>query len=80
MIGITQAQYDEAQDASSRLYEVSGLVDTAAAMLASMERRFVKDLEAVDGADVITTDLATRLRVLGSRIALDAYNAAERTE
>jgi hypothetical protein len=80
MIGIAQAQYDEAQDAASRLQEVSDLVRAAAALLINMERRFMMKLEAVDGAEAITDDLATRLSVLGARIALAADNAAERTE
>ncbi|KKI17473.1 hypothetical protein [Sphingomonas sp. Ag1] len=59
---------DGALDASYRLQQAADLIRHAAHLLENMERPFWRELQALDGADAISTDLALCLGRLARSI------------
>lgn len=79
MIGITQAQHHEAMQASALLTEAASLIQAGLSCLVFVPERFRPQMHEAMRAGV-DDGLSEALSSLADRIALDADQAAERTE
>jgi len=74
---ITRKQYEEAMEASDALAIAAVLVLQASKKLDAVSGRFMSRLEAIDGADQISFNLAQSLNSLADQISLEADAAVE---